>query len=131
MKLTEIMLPPPSAEEAKLILLKNAKEKDIKRAAAYYKVLRYVITSYSIHYTKLYEVLADNPNPLVTPYGILYKNKNEFEQVYDGIHFPEYYWEENMGTVALGKDGFAEYLYLPYVETELTKALERLRNNFV
>ena len=72
------------------------------------------------------KVLADNPNPLVTPYGILYKNKNEFEQVYDGIHFPEYYWEENMGTVALGKDGFVEYLYLPYVETELTKALERL-----
>lgn len=41
MELTEIMLPPPSAEEAKRILLKNAKEKDIKRAAAYYKVLRY------------------------------------------------------------------------------------------
>ena len=72
------------------------------------------------------KVLADNPNPLVTPYGIIYKNKNEFEQVYDGIHFPEYYWEENMGTVTLSKDGFAEYLYLPYVETELTKALERL-----
>lgn len=72
------------------------------------------------------KALADNPNPLVTPYGIIYKNKNEFEQVYDGIHFPEYYWEENMGTVTLSKDGFAEYLYLPYVETELTKALERL-----
>lgn len=72
------------------------------------------------------KVLADTPNPLVTPYGIIYKNKNEFEQVYDGIHFPEYYWEENMGTVTLSKDSFAEYLYLPYVETELTKALERL-----
>lgn len=72
------------------------------------------------------KVLADNPNPLVTPYGILYKNKNEFEQAYDGTHFPEYYWEENMGTLTLSKDGFAEYLYLPYAETELTKALERL-----
>ena len=72
------------------------------------------------------KVLADNPNPLVTPYGILYKNKNEYEQIYDGTHFPEYYWEENMGTVTLSKDGVAEYLYLPYVETELTKALERL-----
>lgn len=72
------------------------------------------------------KVLADNPNPLVTPYGILYRNKNEYEQVYDGIHFPEYYWEENMGTVTLDKDGFAEYLYLPYVKTELAKALERL-----
>ena len=72
------------------------------------------------------KVLADSPNPLVTPYGIIYKNKNEYEQVYDGTHFPEYYWEENMGTVTLSKDGIAEYLYLPYVETELTKALERL-----
>ena len=31
-----------------------------------------------------------------------------------------------MGTVTLDKDGFAEYLYLPYVKTELAKALERL-----
>ncbi len=77
------------------------------------------------------KMLADNPNPLVTPYGIIYKNKNEFEQVYDGIHFPEYYWEENMGTVTLSKDGFAEYLYMPYVETELTKALERLGATYV
>ncbi|MEG1630934.1 MAG: antirestriction protein ArdA [Hydrogenoanaerobacterium sp.] len=72
------------------------------------------------------KVLADNPNPLVTPYGIIYKNKNASEQVYDGIHLPQYEWEENMGTVTLNKDGFAEYLYLPYVETELTKALEQL-----
>ena len=72
------------------------------------------------------KVLADNPNPLVTPYGILYRNKNEYEQVYDGIHFPEYLWDENMGTVTLQKDGFTEYLYLPYVKTELAKALERL-----
>ena len=72
------------------------------------------------------KVLADNPNPLVTPYGILYRNKNEYEQVYDGIHFPEYLWDDNMGTVTLQKDGFAEYLYLPYVKTELAKALERL-----
>jgi len=76
-------------------------------------------------------VIADNLNPTVTPYGIIFKNKNEFEQVYDGIHFPEYYWEENMGTVTLSKDGFAEYLYLPYVETELTKALERLGAAYV
>ncbi|MEG0900443.1 MAG: antirestriction protein ArdA, partial [Oscillospiraceae bacterium] len=72
------------------------------------------------------KVLADNPNPIVTQYGIIYKNKNEFEQVYDGTHFPKYYWEENTGAATLSKDGFAEYLYLPYVETELIKALERL-----
>ena len=39
--LTEIMLSPPSAEEAKELLISNAEEKDIKRAAIYYKLLRY------------------------------------------------------------------------------------------
>lgn len=41
LELTEIIFSPPNAEEAKRILLKSAKEKDIKKAAAYYKVLRY------------------------------------------------------------------------------------------
>lgn len=41
LKLTEIMLSPPSATEAKKLLLANADEKDIKRAAIYYKLLRY------------------------------------------------------------------------------------------
>lgn len=41
LKLTEIMLSPPTAAEAKELLLANADEKDIKRAAIYYKLLRY------------------------------------------------------------------------------------------
>ena len=41
LKLTEIMLSPPSVAEAKELLLANAEEKDIKRAAIYYKLLRY------------------------------------------------------------------------------------------
>ncbi len=41
LELTEIVFPPPTAEEAKRILIKNSRQKDIKRAAAYYKVLRY------------------------------------------------------------------------------------------
>lgn len=72
------------------------------------------------------KVLADNPNPLVTPYGILYRNKNEYEQVYDGSHFPQYEWEENMGTVTISKEGFYEFLYFPFADTEVSKALERL-----
>lgn len=31
-----------------------------------------------------------------------------------------------MGTVTISKDGFNEYLYLPFAETELAKAMERL-----
>lgn len=71
-------------------------------------------------------VIESNTNPTVTPYGILYRNKNEYEQVYDGSYFPYYDWEENMGTVTISKDGFNEYLYLPFAETELAKAMERL-----
>ncbi len=41
LELTEIMLSPPTAEQAKLLLLGNAEEKDVKRAAIYYKLLRY------------------------------------------------------------------------------------------
>ena len=71
-------------------------------------------------------MLADNPNPIVTPYGILYRNKNQYEQVYDGSHFPDYLWDDNMGTVTISKDSVKEYLYLPFAESELNKAMERL-----
>ena len=46
--------------------------------------------------------------------------------MFDGTHFPQYEWEENIGTVTLSKDSFSEYLYLPFAPTELSKALERL-----
>ncbi|MEA5057271.1 MAG: hypothetical protein VB047_06905 [Anaerotignum propionicum] len=71
-------------------------------------------------------VIESNVNPTVTPYGILYRNKNEYEQMYDGSHFPHYEWDENMGTVTIGKNGFHEFLYFPFADTELNKALERL-----
>ena len=74
----------------------------------------------------LKSVMENNPNPTITPYGIIYKNSNEYEQVFDGTHFPQYEWEENIGTVTLSKDSFSEYLYLPFAPTELSKALERL-----
>ena len=72
------------------------------------------------------QILASNPNPTVTPYGVIYKNSNAYEQVFDGVHFPEYMWKDNLGVVTLGKGGCNEYLYLPFAESELSKALERL-----
>lgn len=72
------------------------------------------------------QALEDNPVPSVTPYGIVYKNKNEYEKVYDGKHFPQYSWKEDMGTVRISKGGFDEFLYFPFEDTELKKALERL-----
>lgn len=72
------------------------------------------------------KVLANHPSPMVTPYGIVYRNKNPYEQVFDGIHFPEYHWKENFGTASIYYNGEREYLYFPFEETELKKALERL-----
>ena len=74
----------------------------------------------------LASVMAENPHPMITSYGVVYKNSNPFEEVFDGTHFPQYEWENNMGTVELKKGATYEYLYLPFEETELTKALERL-----
>jgi hypothetical protein len=72
------------------------------------------------------KVRTDNPNPAITPYGILYRNGNEYEHIYDGSHFPRYEWQDNMGTLTLTKDVEQEYLYLPFEPTELNKAMERL-----
>ncbi len=43
--MAEIMFDPLTAKEVKELLITNSKEKDIKRAAAYYKLLRYSFNS--------------------------------------------------------------------------------------
>ena len=72
------------------------------------------------------KVRADNPNPAITPYGIVYRNGNEYEHIYDGSHFPRYEWQDNMGTLTITKNGEQEFLYLPFKPAELNKAMERL-----
>ncbi len=51
------------------------------------------------------EVIESNTSGKVTPYGVLYKNANESEQVYDGKHFPPYIWKESMATLELKAKG--------------------------
>ena len=72
------------------------------------------------------EIIKSNANPTITPYGVLYKNSNEPDQVYDGKHFPPYQWQEAMVTVELRAKGESEFIYLPCSDTEITKALMRL-----
>lgn len=74
----------------------------------------------------LASVMAENPHPMVTPYGVVYKNSNPYEQVYDGIHFPQYAWEESIADITLEYKGNSEYLYLPCEPSEISKAMERL-----
>ena len=72
------------------------------------------------------EVIKNNPNPIITPYGVLYKNSNEPEQVYNGKQFPAYQWKEAMATIQLTAKGENEFIYLPCSDIEIQKALMRL-----
>lgn len=47
------------------------------------------------------DVIKDNKSAKVTPYGVLYKNSNVPEQVYNGRQFPPYIWKETIAAVEL------------------------------
>ena len=72
------------------------------------------------------DVMKNHPNPMITPYGIVYVISNELYMVYRGKQFPAYWYEQNPITVCLAVADKNEYLYLPVEQSEITKALERL-----
>ena len=67
----------------------------------------------------------------VTPYGVVYDNGMNLEQVYDGQFFPCYYYEPNAITVAVTAKSEPEdtehitWLFLPMVQEEIDRALLR------
>lgn len=71
-------------------------------------------------------MIAENPNPVITPYGVVYRNSNEIVQTYDGRNFPYYQYENTPITLLLSAQNRSEYLYLPIEQSELNKTLERL-----
>lgn len=65
---------------------------------------------------------------VVTPYGVVYDNGMKLEQVYDGRHFPEYYYQDSLMTVEIksGPKGEATgYLYLPCPDKQIQRTLAR------
>jgi len=72
------------------------------------------------------EVIKNNKSARVTPYGVLYKNSNEPEQIYNGKQFPLYGWKETMATIELKSKEESEFIYLPCSDIEIEKALMRL-----
>ena len=72
------------------------------------------------------EVIKNNSNSRITPYGVLYKNSNEPEQIYNGKQFPPYHWKETVATIHLTAKGANEFIYLPCSDVEIEKALMRL-----
>ena len=72
--------------------------------------------------------LIQSGTGVVTPYGVVYDNGMKLEQVYDGRHFPEYYYQDSLMTVEIksGPKGEATgYLYLPCPDKQLQRTLER------
>lgn len=66
---------------------------------------------------------------VVIPYGVLYRNGNEPELVYNGRQFPEYFYQECEASLVLSTDQdfkVSETLYFPCFEVEMRKALLRL-----
>ncbi|KAF5069629.1 Antirestriction protein [anaerobic digester metagenome] len=72
------------------------------------------------------KLLAENPNSRITPYGILYQNKNPLQTIYDGLHFPLYHWQDEIAELEVGKDGYSQFLYLPCTKMQIEYALLRL-----
>ena len=72
------------------------------------------------------ELMKFSPMKVVTPYGVLYQNRNEPEQVYDGRHFPCYYWQSEIATLCLEAHGNQEFIYMPCPSSSIEKALIRL-----
>ena len=76
-------------------------------------------------------LLIDSGAGVVTPYGVLYDNGMKLEQIYDGVHFPDYHYKSNMLTVGLtsrsAPKGTSEitWLYLPAARGQIDHAILR------
>ncbi len=72
------------------------------------------------------DLMKFSPMKVVTPYGVIYQNRNEPELLYDGKHFPCYYWQSEIATLVLEVGSEREFVYLPCAESAIEKALMRL-----
>jgi hypothetical protein len=72
------------------------------------------------------KLMKFSPLKVVTPYGVLYQNRNEPELIYDGRHFPCYYWKSETTTLCLEAHGEREYVYIPCPPLTIERALNRL-----
>lgn len=71
--------------------------------------------------------LIKSGNGKATEFGLLFKNEDiPFQEVYDGVTFPEYYYEHSLVTATIEFEGRTEYLYLPCDDLAITKAMYRV-----
>lgn len=71
--------------------------------------------------------LIRSGNGKPTECGQLFKNQDvPYEEVYDGVNFPEYYHTECLAAVSITHGRKTEHLYLPCDELSITKAMYRV-----
>lgn len=71
--------------------------------------------------------LIRSGNGKPTECGLLFKNHDvPYEEVYDGVNFPEYYHTECLAAVSITHGRKTEHLYLPCDELSITKAMYRI-----
>ena len=72
-------------------------------------------------------LLIDEGDGVVTPYGVVYDNGMCLSQVYDGRHFPQYFYEPPLLTLTLqeSKGAPQTWLYLPAPDLQIKRSLVR------
>lgn len=76
-------------------------------------------------------LLIDSGTGVITPYGVVYDNGMELEQVYDGKHLPGYHYEPDLLMVGLTSRSEPEdtekvtWLYLPASREQIDHAILR------
>ena len=78
---------------------------------------------------KMALALIEGGGGRVTPYGVVYENGMKLTQVYDGRHFPEYFYENCLASVLLSlpdRPMERETLYFPCTERKIARAIRRL-----
>lgn len=81
--------------------------------------------------SKIARNLFQHEKGRVTPYGVLYDNGMELEQVYKGREFPQYWFDDRVMELAVTKlseredSPYITWLYLPMTDMQIDRALER------
>lgn len=79
-----------------------------------------------VDFNALGRELISEGDATITPYGVLYRNGNEQELLYNGRQFPLYLYNECELMVTLTLEDRTETIYLPCFDIEIEKALLRL-----
>ena len=72
-------------------------------------------------------LLIDGGGEAVTPYGVVYDNGMKLERLYDGRHFPAYFYDVHPLALEITQDpnGSREYLYFPTSSKKIDRTLLR------